>query len=171
MLCKTAVGKTKDPNYQEVRGFVPTPLAQRFKGLCKQLGIEHGDVLTPFVEQWVKETEERLAKESRLQQNDSPTIPNLLRAYILVTYRGVGERQLQQMASDCGVSLEQVQAVLEEQPVSEFSAGVFAAKLKMSIEEFTARYPVVRDRPPAPGQQERQSGKHRERNQSDDSSV
>lgn len=35
-----------------------------------------------------------LARESRLQQNDSPTIPNLLRAYILVTYKGVGERQL-----------------------------------------------------------------------------
>ncbi len=75
------------------------------------------------------------------------------------------------MASDCGVRLEQVQTVLEEQPVREFSAGVFAVTLKMSIEEFTARYPVVRDRPPAPGKQERQSGKHRERSQSDNSSV
>ena len=75
------------------------------------------------------------------------------------------------MASDCGVRLEQVQTVLEAQPVREFSAGVFAVKLKMSIEEFTARYPVIRDRPPAPGQQERQSSKHRKRNQSDDSSV
>ncbi len=37
------------------------------------------------------------------------------------------------MASDCGVRLEQVQTVLEEQPLREFSAGVFAVTLRCQL--------------------------------------
>ena len=67
------VGKKRDPNYGEIRGFVPIKLLQRFKGLCKQLGVEHGDVLTPFIEQWVKQTESRLASEETEPEQENQT--------------------------------------------------------------------------------------------------
>ena len=76
--------------------------------------------------------------------DDDYTIPNLVHAYISLTYRGTGEKQLQQMASDCEVSIEQVKAVLTGQPVEEEAAGVFAAKVKMSFGEFLSQYPVIR---------------------------
>lgn len=58
----TEVGKREDPNLEAIRGFVPKDLARRFKGVCAVLGLEHGDALTPLLEEWVAQQEAELAQ-------------------------------------------------------------------------------------------------------------
>ena len=65
------VGKREDPNFEAVRGFVPKDLARRFKGVCAVLGVEHGDALTPLLEEWITQKEAELAQE-RKNLPDSP---------------------------------------------------------------------------------------------------
>ncbi|MDY6901535.1 MAG: hypothetical protein SWZ49_26170 [Cyanobacteriota bacterium] len=67
-----------------------------------------------------------------------------MNAYILLNYKGIGEKQLVEMANDCQVTPAQVQAVLGGQPLNDFAARVFSDKLKMSFEDFVNQYPVVK---------------------------
>lgn len=72
-------------------------------------------------------------------------ISNLISAYILLNFQGQAEERINQMANSCELSLDEVKAVLEGRPIQEESAGVFAAKLKISFGEFLNQYPVIRD--------------------------
>ena len=73
------------------------------------------------------------------------TIPNLLQAYLLLNYQKSSDR-ITDFANDCSVTVEQIKAALEERPICEDTAGVLAAKLGLSFDEFLEQFPaVVRD--------------------------
>ena len=149
------VTKRNDPNYTVVRGHVPKKLAQRFKRYCVDRETDYSDGLEQALTFFLDRFEQEPLKERALNpltdsqsikatpQGDD-TIPNLVRAYLSLTYRGTGSKQLQQMAKECEVSLEQIKAVLAGQPIEEEAAGVFAAKVKMPFGEFLSQYPVIR---------------------------
>jgi hypothetical protein len=65
------VSKKDDPNYEAVRGHIPKKMARRFKGLCAQLGIDHGTAIEEALEPWMRQKELELTKGETLQgEND-----------------------------------------------------------------------------------------------------
>jgi len=54
-----AASKRKDPDYQQVSGYVPKHLALKFKGFCTMEELEISEVLTELIAGWVKEREDR----------------------------------------------------------------------------------------------------------------
>ncbi|MGB7380955.1 MAG: hypothetical protein WA959_30940 [Rivularia sp. (in: cyanobacteria)] len=135
---------------------LPDGLRTQFKGMTAMNGTNMKDALIHFIEWYVGK--QQLPPENKLLNvgigqkeimqpgvhKDSATIPELMNAYILLNYKGIGEKQLVKMANDCQVTPAQVQAVLGGQPVNDFAARVFSDKLKMSFEDFVNQYPVVK---------------------------
>jgi len=56
-----AASKRKDPDYLQVSGYVPKPLALRFKGFCTMQELEISEVLAELIEGWVKNQESKVA--------------------------------------------------------------------------------------------------------------
>ncbi|MGV0024417.1 hypothetical protein [Phormidesmis priestleyi] len=54
------MSKKDDPNYEAVRGHIPKRMARRFKGLCAQLGIDHGAAMEAALEPWMRQQEQEL---------------------------------------------------------------------------------------------------------------
>lgn len=54
-----AASKRKDPEYQQISGYVPKHLALKFKGFCTMEELEISEVLTALIAGWVKEREEK----------------------------------------------------------------------------------------------------------------
>ncbi len=135
---------------------LPDALRTQFKGMTAMNGTNMKDALIHFIEWYVGK--QQLPPENKLLNvgigqkeimqpgvhKDSATIPELMNAYILLNYKGIGEKQLVKMANDCQVTPAQVQAVLGGQPINDFAARVFSDKLKMSFEDFVNQYPVVK---------------------------
>lgn len=49
----TLVGKRQDPNYQQVSGYVPKPLALKFKSTCVALEIDISEALEQMIQEWL----------------------------------------------------------------------------------------------------------------------
>jgi hypothetical protein len=56
-----AGSKRKDPEYQQVSGYIPKRLALKFKGFCAMEELEISKVLEELIEDWVSEREKRQA--------------------------------------------------------------------------------------------------------------
>lgn len=54
-----AASKRKDPEYQQVSGYIPKPLALKFKGFCTMEELEISEVLAELISSWVAKREER----------------------------------------------------------------------------------------------------------------
>ncbi len=61
MIDLMAASKRKDPDYQQVSGYIPKPLALKFKGFCTMQELEISEVLADLIEAWVKEQESKVA--------------------------------------------------------------------------------------------------------------
>ncbi|MBW4659697.1 MAG: hypothetical protein KME15_13555 [Drouetiella hepatica Uher 2000/2452] len=61
------VSKKDDSNYEAVRGHIPKKMARHFKGLCAQLGIDHGAAMEEALEPWMRQKEREL-EESEIPQ-------------------------------------------------------------------------------------------------------
>ena len=134
---------------------LPDGLRTQFKGMTAMNGTNMKDALIHFIEWYVGK--QQLPPENKLLNvgigqkeimqsgvyKESPTIPELMNAYILLNYKGMGEKQLVEMANDCQVTPAQVQAVLGGLPVNYQAARIFSDKLKMPVEDFVNQYPVV----------------------------
>jgi len=59
-----AASKRKDPEYQQVSGYVPKHLALKFKGFCTMEELEISEVLTELIAGWVKDHEEKSTAKS-----------------------------------------------------------------------------------------------------------
>ncbi len=57
-----AASKRKDPDYQQVSGYIPKPLALKFKGFCTMQELEISEVLSGLIEGWVKDQESKVGK-------------------------------------------------------------------------------------------------------------
>lgn len=57
-----AASKRRDPEYQQVSGYVPKQLALKFKGFCTMDEREISEVLTELIAAWVEEREKRSSK-------------------------------------------------------------------------------------------------------------
>ena len=53
-----AASKRKDPEYQQVSGYIPKPLALKFKGFCTMEELEISEVLAALISGWVAEREQ-----------------------------------------------------------------------------------------------------------------
>jgi len=60
-----AASKRKDPEYQQVSGYVPKHLALKFKGFCTMEELEISEVLTELISGWVKKHEETSAANAK----------------------------------------------------------------------------------------------------------
>lgn len=60
MFDPMAASKRKDPDYQQVSGYIPKPLALKFKGFCTMQELEISEVLAELIESWVKEQEAKV---------------------------------------------------------------------------------------------------------------
>lgn len=60
-----AASKRKDPEYQQVSGYVPKHLALKFKGFCTMEELEISEVLTELIAGWVKDHEEKSTAKSK----------------------------------------------------------------------------------------------------------
>lgn len=60
MFDPMAASKRKDPDYQQVSGYIPKPLALKFKGFCTMQELEISEVLADLIEGWVKEQEAKV---------------------------------------------------------------------------------------------------------------
>lgn len=56
-----AASKRKDPEYQQVSGYIPKHLALKFKGFCTMQELEISEVLADLIAEWVKEQESKVA--------------------------------------------------------------------------------------------------------------
>lgn len=66
------VSKKDDPNYEAVRGHIPKRMARRFKGICAQLGIDHGAAMEEALEPWMRQKEQELEEsESFNEENEA----------------------------------------------------------------------------------------------------
>lgn len=63
------VSKKDNPNYEAVRGHIPKKLARRFKGLCAQLGIDHGAAIEEALEPWMQQKEQELKESETLEED------------------------------------------------------------------------------------------------------
>ncbi|MBW4694178.1 MAG: hypothetical protein KME27_20740 [Lyngbya sp. HA4199-MV5] len=61
------VSKKDDTNYEAVRGHIPKKMARRFKGLCAQLGIDHGAAMEEALEPWMRQKEQELKESETLK--------------------------------------------------------------------------------------------------------
>jgi hypothetical protein len=59
MVDSMAASKRKDPEYQQVSGYIPKQLALKFKGFCTMEELEISEVLTELIAQWVQERESK----------------------------------------------------------------------------------------------------------------
>ena len=57
MFDSMAASKRKDPEYQQVSGYVPKTLALKFKGFCTMEELEISEVMTELIAQWVERRE------------------------------------------------------------------------------------------------------------------
>ena len=57
MFDSMAASKRKDPEYQQVSGYVPKQLALKFKGFCTMEELEISEVMTKLIAQWVEQRE------------------------------------------------------------------------------------------------------------------
>lgn len=60
-----AASKRKDPEYQQVSGYIPKRLALKFKGFCTMEELEISEVLEKLIDEWVGETEKKQAMGSK----------------------------------------------------------------------------------------------------------
>lgn len=64
MVDEMAASKRKDPDYQQVSGYIPKPLALKFKGFCTMEELEISEVLAELIGKWVAERENQRLPES-----------------------------------------------------------------------------------------------------------
>ena len=62
MIDPMAASKRKDPDYQQISGYIPKPLALKFKGFCTMQELEISEVLATLIESWVKDQESKVGK-------------------------------------------------------------------------------------------------------------
>lgn len=65
MVESMAASKRKDPDYQQVSGYVPKPLALKFKGFCTMQELEISEVMTLLIDGWVQEQESKVGQKSK----------------------------------------------------------------------------------------------------------
>ena len=96
---------------------LPDGLRTQFKGMTAMNGTNMKDALIHFIEWYVgkqqlpenKLLNVGIGQKGIMQSGtnkDLPTIPELMNAYILLNYKGIGEKQLVEMADDCRRSLQ-----------------------------------------------------------------
>lgn len=57
MVDAMAASKRKNPEYQQVSGYVPKQLALKFKGFCTMEELEISEVMTELIAQWLQQRE------------------------------------------------------------------------------------------------------------------
>ena len=65
MFDSMAASKRKDPEYQQVSGYVPKTLALKFKGFCTMEELEISEVMTELIAQWVEQREPKLTAKGK----------------------------------------------------------------------------------------------------------
>lgn len=129
------------PKYETVRVyFTDKKLKERFASACFHLGTKMSEVLQELVAEWTEEAEAKIEEEraANAQSLLSPSIPNMINAYLLLTYRGTGAAQLRQLARECQIDEKKLQEAVNGLPVDIDMAGELARILGMSLEEFQA---------------------------------
>jgi hypothetical protein len=57
-----AASKRKDPDYQQISGYIPKHLALKFKGFCTMQELEISEVLADLIADWVRQQENQPSK-------------------------------------------------------------------------------------------------------------
>ncbi len=65
MVESMAASKRKDPDYQQVSGYIPKPLALKFKGFCTMQELEISEVMTVLIDGWVQQQESKVAQKRK----------------------------------------------------------------------------------------------------------
>lgn len=54
--------KSKNPNFHQLCVYVPKEMAVKFKARCVERGLGQSEVVTEFIDNWLKELEQEIEK-------------------------------------------------------------------------------------------------------------
>jgi hypothetical protein len=120
--------------------FTEKGLKERFNTACFYRGRKMSDVIQELINCWTEEQEALIEEERKARMPITGwlgvNLANLVGAYLLLRYRGTETEHIEQMAQDCQIAAEEINAALDGKPVGAATASKLANILKMSLSEF-----------------------------------